>query len=136
MDRDTFSCEILKRIKECELKEINEEVIKKTEKLSKNGIYFIYGEDKENVIYVGKVGCGNDTSVAHRFYLHYDGAHIKKEWFQKYAKFYRFCAFPNATKEEIELIERLMIYTNNQPIFNDKDTSEEGNDFESLLKRL
>lgn len=135
MDRDTFSDAVLKRIKKTKLKSIDEETVKKNEKQSKNGIYFIYAEDKTTVIYVGKVGNGVKTSLAHRFYLHGSGAHCKKSWFQQYAKYYRFLPFPNISKDELALVERLMIYMNKQPIYNDQKTPNDY-DFESLLKKL
>lgn len=71
------------------------------------------------MIYVGKVGDGKFTSFYHRMYGHGNGAHCKKKWFNEVKKF-RFKSFPNITKQELTLIERLMIYINKQPKYNDK----------------
>lgn len=65
------------------------------------------------------VGDGKSTSFYHRMYAHGSGAHYEREWFNEVKKF-RFKSFPNITKEELTLIERLMIYINKQPKYNDK----------------
>lgn len=135
MNRDEFAKAVLKKINSTELKEINKEEIMKNGGTCKNGIYFIYDEN-ENILYVGMVSDKKTASLKARFYDNGNSAHCNKYWFEKYAKFYRFYSFPKASEAELELIERLMIYINNQPVYNDKDTSESANDFEFILKKL
>ena len=53
-----------------------------------------------------------------RMYKNGNSAHYNKPWFSEVKKF-RFKSFSKLDKEELILIERLMIYKNNQPRYND-----------------
>ncbi|MDF2800320.1 MAG: hypothetical protein K0S61_223 [Anaerocolumna sp.] len=112
--------------------EINKELISKKFRKTKNGIYFLYDEN-DIVIYVGEFGDGNYTSFYHRMYGHGSGAHCNKEWFYRTKKF-RVKCFPMLVSDNIKKIERLMIYANNQPAFNDCYVTEEQCD--SIARKL
>lgn len=86
-------------------------------KEAKNGIYFLYDQDGI-VIYVGMTGNGETASFYSRMYKNGNSAHYNKPWFSEVKKF-RFKSFSKLDKEELILIERLMIYKNNQPRYND-----------------
>ncbi|WP_346915516.1 hypothetical protein [Clostridium sp.] len=132
MDRNDFIKKIEFEIESENCYYIEKGFISSNYKNSKNGIYFIYDE-KDIVIYVGKVGKGKKTSFYHRMYGHGSGAHCKKSWFEK-AKKFKFKSFPNLESEEIMKIERLMIYAKKQPAFNDCYTKED--EYELIAKKL
>lgn len=123
MNREDLIKKIVKIIEKEPILDVEKNFIYNNYKKSKNGIYFLYNEN-DIVIYVGKVGKGNDTSFASRMYLHGNSAHCHKIWFDKVKKF-RFKSFPNLNSKEINKIERLMIYAKNQPAFNDCYTMED-----------
>lgn len=79
------------------------------------------------------VGNLNDTSFAHRMYLHGDGAHYNKPWFKE-VKWFIFKSFPKLTNKELKQIERLMIYAKKQPIYNYIIKSEQ--DFITISKKI
>lgn len=97
--------------------DMNRDYVTTNFKDKKNGIYFLYDEN-ETVIYVGQCGDKTYTSFYHRMYGHGDGSHSVHKWFNAVKKF-RFKTFPNLDKDELKKVERLMIYANNQPIYND-----------------
>ena len=119
MKRDTFIEEIENCIDSSKIELVDQEYIKANYKgdSGKNGIYFLYNS-KGTVIYIGMVGNTARTSFYHRMYGHGMGAHKNKHWFRKCAKF-RFKRFPTATKEDLRVIERLMIFRKGQPKYND-----------------
>lgn len=118
MDRETFM-NIVKGIIEKEpIYNVDKNFITQNYKNAKNGIYFLYDKD-DIVIYVGMTGDGKTASFYSRIYKNGNSAHCNKPWFSEVKKF-RFKSFSRLEKEELILIERLMIYKNNQPIYNDK----------------
>lgn len=117
MTREELMNKIKTIIEKEPMHDMNRDYITSNFKDKKNGIYFLYNQ-KKTVIYVGKCGNGINTSFYHRMYGHGYGAHCKKKWF-KCAKKFRFKAFPNLDKDKLKKVERLMIYANNQPIYND-----------------
>lgn len=88
----------------------------------KLGLYYLY-DANDNIIYIGKVGSGEQTSFYSRMIGHGSGAHKKQEWYNevKKCKFHR---FDNFNDSEIELLERLAIQKHS-PKYNDKILSEE-----------
>lgn len=119
MEREQFIIEISKIFEQTKAQKICKEQIKTLHSGAKgqSGIYFLYNEKKQ-IIYIGKVGTGMNTSFYARLYGHGSGAHCKKSWFSE-CKYYKFKQFPNATKDDISIIERLMIYGQGQPRYND-----------------
>ena len=83
----------------------------------KNGIYFLYN-DKKEVIYVGMVSNAPWTSFYHRMYGHGTGAHKIEHWFTE-CRSCRFKQFPHVTKDDLRVIERMMIFRKGQPRYND-----------------
>lgn len=132
MTRDKLMNKIKSKIEEEPICNVNRDYITSNFKDKKNGIYFLYDKN-ETVIYVGKCGNGIYTSFYHRMYGHGYGAHCKKKWF-KCAEKFRFKAFPNLDKDELKKVERLMIYANNQPIYNDCYITK--NDIKSIASKL
>ncbi len=118
MDRETFADMVKAEIEKQQIYYNQKDFIKQNYSNSKKGIYFLYNKNND-VIYVGMVGEGKSTSFYHRMYLHGNGAHCKKIWFNEVEKF-RFKIFPNKKKREIFLILILMIYKNKQPKYNDR----------------
>lgn len=70
----------------------------------KLGLYYLY-DANDKIIYIGKVGSGDQTSFYSRMIGHGSGAHTKQEWYKevKKCKFHRFASFNDS---EIELLER------------------------------
>lgn len=132
MNREDFIKIVETKIEDEHVMDIDKDYITENYKTSKNGIYFLY-DDKDVVIYIGKVGNGKQTSFYHRMYGHGNGAHFKKGWFSEVKKF-RFKSFQKLKNNELRQIERLMIYAKNQPIYNDIIISE--NDFEAIKCKL
>lgn len=131
MSRDEFIKMFEEKIDNEPIKNKNKEDIIKNYKKCKNAIYFLY--DKENiVIYVGKVGKGKKTSFAHRMYLHGNGAHCNKSWFNEVERF-KVKEFKNLSAKELSYIERLMIYAKRQPKFNDSYITEDK--YEEIVKK-
>lgn len=118
MDREKFATIVKAKIEEEQIHDNKKDFIKQNYSAAKKGIYFLYNDDND-VIYVGMVGDGKNTSFYHRMYAHGNGAHCKKAWFNEVKKF-RFKSFPSIKKSELVLIERLMIYKNKQPKYNDR----------------
>lgn len=119
MEREQFIIEISKMFEQIELQKVSKAQIK-THHSGANGrpgIYFLYN-GKKQIIYIGKVGAGNNTSFYARLYGHGSGAHCNKPWFSK-CKHYKFKQFLHATNEDLSVIERLMIYGQGQPRYND-----------------
>ncbi len=88
----------------------------------KKGIYFLFNKN-DQVIYVGHIKDQKSTSLYDRIKGHGSGSHSNSYWYTEVEKG-KFLRFNNLTNEELLLIERLSIFGMNQPIFNDKDTSE------------
>lgn len=132
MNRENLIEKIEKIIEKEPIFDVEKNLICNNYKESKNGIYFLYNK-KDIVTYVGKVGNGDKTSFAHRMYLHGNGAHCHEIWFDKVKKF-RFKSFSNLNSEEINKIERLMIYAKKQPAFNDSYTTED--EYELIASKL
>ena len=120
MTRELFMAKLEKIIETSPIEAISKNALKQKYKgdNGKNGIYFLYNE-KEEIIYIGKVGNGLVTSFYHRLYGHGNGAHKNTQWFQKECSKYRFKRFPNATDDDLRVIERLMIFKKGQPQYND-----------------
>lgn len=119
MEREQFISEISKMFEHTKLQIVSKDQIKKHHSGAKgrSGIYFLYNEKKQ-IIYVGKVGAGNNTSFYARLYGHGSGAHCNKPWFAE-CKHYKFKQFSYATNDDLRVIERLMIYGQGQPRYND-----------------
>ena len=132
MDREKFIKIVEEKIESENINKKDKEDIKKNYKQAKNGIYFLYDKN-EKVIYVGKVGNGENTSFYDRMYGHGGGAHCNKSWFKEVEKF-KFKSFPNLEDDELIKIERLMIYAKNQPIYNDVIISQD--DFITILNKI
>lgn len=88
----------------------------------KLGLYYLYDKNDE-IIYIGKVGSGNQTSFYSRMKGHGSGAHIKQKWYNEIVKC-KFHRFDNFNDFEIELLERLAIQKH-CPKYNDKNLSED-----------
>lgn len=75
----------------------------------KQGIYFLY-DDSDNIIYVGKVGDYEKTSLRDRMVGHGSGSHKKKDssWYPLVVKG-KFHQFSSLTNKQLEQVERLMI---------------------------
>lgn len=84
------------------------------------GLYFLYN-DFDEIIYIGMVGNGPNTSLYHRMKGHGSGSHAVKDsrWYS-YVKYGKFHQFKGMTDRELEQIERLAIAGMNQPVYNDK----------------
>lgn len=132
MNREELMNKIKLKIEEELIQDMNKDFVTSKYKDKKNGIYFLYDEN-EIVIYVGKCGNGKRTSFYDRMYGHGNSAHCHKEWF-KYVKKFRFRAFPKLESDALCKVERLMIYANNQPIYNDCYITEA--DFEIIASNL
>lgn len=116
MTRELFMSKLEKIIENSPIEATSKDIIKQKYKgeNGKNGIYFLYNE-KQEIIYIGKVGNGLVTSFYHRLYGHGNGAHKNTQWFQNECSQYRFRRFPNATDDDLRVIERLMIFRKGQP---------------------
>ena len=88
----------------------------------KLGLYYLYDKNDE-IIYIGKVGSGGQTSFYSRMIGHGSGAHNKQEWYKEVVKC-KFHRFDNFNDSEIELLERLAIQKH-CPKYNDKNLSKE-----------
>lgn len=132
LNRKELMNEIKIKIEEELIQDMSKDFVASEYKDKKNGIYFLYDEN-EIVIYVGKCGNGDHTSFYDRIYGHGNGAHCRKEWFNSVKKF-RFKAFPNLESDALSKVERLMIYANNQPIYNDCYITEA--DYEIIASNL
>lgn len=119
MKRNAFMEEIEAYIDSCKIEEVDQVQIKTnySGEKGKNGIYFLYN-NFDQIVYVGMVSNAASTSFYHRMYGHGTGAHKNKRWFNKCKKF-RFKKFPTATKDDLRVIERLMIFRKGQPRYND-----------------
>lgn len=118
MDRDDFMNIVKGKIEKEPIYDVEKEFITKNYKDADNGIYFLYNDDGI-VIYVGMTGKDKTSSFYMRMYGNGNSAHCcNKPWSTEIKKF-RFKSFPNLNKKELKVIERLMIYKNNQPIYND-----------------
>ena len=97
----------------------------------KLGLYYLY-DANDKIIYIGKVGSGDQTSFYSRMIGHGNGAHKAQDWYNEVVKckFYRFDIFNDS---EIELLERLSIQKHH-PKYNDKDLREEV--IKSLLEKF
>lgn len=119
MKRDTFMEEIEAYIDSCAIEEVDQNYIKTHygKDKGKGGIYFLYN-DSNQIIYIGMVSNAESTSFYRRMYGHGTGAHKNKHWFNECKKF-RFKKFPTATKNDLRVIERMMIFRKGQPKYND-----------------
>lgn len=119
MERNIFMNKVSQIFAEIEVEQKDKNLIKQKYKdiNGKNGIYFLYNKEQE-IIYIGKVGYGKKTSFYKRMYEHGSGAHRNKSWFDECTGF-KFKRFVNATIEDLAVIERLMIYKQGQPKYND-----------------
>ena len=97
----------------------------------KLGLYYLY-DANDKIIYIGKVGSGDQTSFYSRMIGHGSGAHTKQEWYTEVAKC-KFHRFDNFNDSEIELLERLAIQKHH-PKYNDKNLSE--NVLDGLLNKF
>ena len=99
----------------------------------KQGIYFLY-DDSDNIIYVGKVGDYEKTSLRDRMVGHGSGSHKEKDkdWYDlvKEGKFHQ---FPSLTNKQLEQIERLMI-ARLKPRYN--DVSIEDDEIDEIIKNI
>lgn len=100
----------------------------------KSGIYFLYN-DKNEVVYVGRVSNRENTSLYYRIVGHGSGSHKTKNsrWYNEVKKG-KFHTFNGLDNEELKKIERLAIFGMNQPKYNDVDITNK--DIESLLKKI
>ncbi len=86
----------------------------------RQGIYFLYNNVGE-IIYVGKIGSGNGTSLYNRCIKGHNEPHITKSWGNKIANV-KFHKFDGLNDTEIEQIEVLIICKLN-PIYNNATLS-------------
>lgn len=117
MNREEFMNIVKEKIEEEPILDVDKAFISENCKECKNGIYLLYDMDNI-VIYIGITANGNTASFYSRMYGNGNSAHCNKIWFSKVKKF-RFKKFSRLDKRELVLIERLMIYKYNQPIYND-----------------
>jgi excinuclease UvrABC nuclease subunit len=118
--------ELIEREEKIEKEKITSTDYGRNKKKLKNGIYCIYDE-KDTIIYVGKVGDSKSTSLYDRMIGHGDGSHSKKEWWSS-AKYVKFRIFESVNESQLSQLERLTIIAANNPnnndkIINDKDIS-------------
>ena len=89
----------------------------------RQGLYFLYNSS-ETIIYIGKVGSGERTSLYDRMKGHGPGSHSKKDkrWYSE-VSFGRFNKFDKFNDSEIAVLERLAI-SKCGTVYNDKDTDD------------
>lgn len=117
MDREKFMDIVKLNIEMEHTYDVDKYFITQNYKKAKNGIYFLY-DQYGIVIYVGMTGNSKTASFYSRMYGNGNSAHCNKPWFSEVKKFV-FKSFSKLDKKELILIERLMIYKNNQPRYND-----------------
>ena len=90
MEREQFIVEISNIFEQIKVQKVNKDKIKEHHGGAKGrpGIYFLYNS-KKRIIYIGKVGTGNNTSLYARLYGHGSGAHCNKPRFSE-CKYYKF----------------------------------------------
>lgn len=134
MERSEFINKLLKIFDEVQIINNTKDDITReyVDAKGKNGIYFLYNQMHE-VIYVGMTADGETASVYSRLYGNGSGAHCNKPWFAECTGI-KFKPFPNATKDDLAIIERLMIYGQGQPKYNDIGNIEQ--DYNKIFKRI
>lgn len=98
---------------------------------SNQGIYFLYNNSKE-IIYVGKIGIGNGTSLYDRCIKGHREPHITKSWGSEISSV-KFHKFDRLTEVELEQIESLVICRLN-PIYNNATIS--STDIKTILSKI
>ena len=85
----------------------------------RQGIYFLYNSAKK-IIYIGKVGTGESTSLYHRMFGHGSGAHKSEGWYEE-VEYGKYIVFEKLNDFELSIVERLCIkYNPNKDNYNDK----------------
>lgn len=124
MTRADLIEKICERVKSTEKLSVDDLESRKTcnNKNFRCGLYFLFN-NKDECIYVGKVGNGKFTSLYRRIAGHGNGSHKirDKRWYGQ-VSYGKWCHF-NVSVKELNLLERLAIFGMGQPMFNDADST-------------